>query len=137
MSTIVLMKIIADTNIFIAVALGEKLKGAIIDATESHELFSPEILPYEIANALSKMVRRSILEPENAQEAYRLTELIPVNLHSVNISEALTISSRFKIYAYDAFFLQTAISLNGSILTIDKQMLRIAKELNIKNVELK
>jgi len=131
------MKIIADTNIFIAVALGKKLKKSIIDVTEGHDLFSPEILPYEIANALSKMVRRSILESKAAQKAYKLTELIPVNLHSVNISEALAISSRFKIYAYDAYFLQTAISLNCSILTLDKQMLRIAKELKIKKVELK
>ena len=59
--TIVQMKIIADTNIFLAVVLEEPEKGRIIQLTAGHELAAPEILPYEIGNALTALVKRKVL----------------------------------------------------------------------------
>ena len=52
------MDIIADTNIFLVVALDEPEKNNIISLTWGCELISPEILPYEIGNAFSTMVKR-------------------------------------------------------------------------------
>jgi hypothetical protein len=40
------MKIIADTNTFIAVALNEPEKEFIISLTEGHDLVAPEVLPF-------------------------------------------------------------------------------------------
>lgn len=136
MSTIVLMKVIADTNIFLSVALDEPEKAQIISATVKSSLLSPEILPYEIGNAISKLVRRGLASPEKAQEIFRTIQKIPIRLLPINISEALKISSKFKIYSYDAYFLECAIENNCPIISLDKQMVRIAKKLNIKIVEL-
>ena len=55
------MKIVADTNIFLAVALNEPEKKEIIALTVGHELIAPEILPFEIGNALSALVKRKRL----------------------------------------------------------------------------
>jgi hypothetical protein len=49
------MKIIADTNTFLAVALNEPEKSEIIRLTMNHELIAPAILPFEIGKALTIM----------------------------------------------------------------------------------
>ena len=56
--TNVLMDIIADTNIFLAIALNEPEKEQIIQLTSGVNIIAPEILPYEIGNALSAMIKR-------------------------------------------------------------------------------
>ncbi len=58
------MKIVADTNIFIAVALNEPEKDMIIRLTEGHDLVAPEALPFEIGNALTAMMKRNALEAD-------------------------------------------------------------------------
>ncbi len=52
------MDIISDTNIFLAVALDEPEKDNIIQLTSESDAIAPEILPYEIGNALTAMVKR-------------------------------------------------------------------------------
>jgi predicted nucleic acid-binding protein len=58
------MKIIADTNIFIAVALNEPEKGKIIRLTEGQDLIAPDILPFEIGNALTAMMKKTALKKD-------------------------------------------------------------------------
>ena len=53
------MKIIADTNIFLSVALEEESKKKIIKVSQGCDIYAPEILPYEIGNALSAMIKRN------------------------------------------------------------------------------
>jgi hypothetical protein len=44
------MKIIADTNTFLAVTLYEPERDSIIRLTVGHDLVAPNILPFEIGN---------------------------------------------------------------------------------------
>ena len=62
--TIVLMKIIADTNTFLAVTLYEPERDRIINFSIGHELIAPEVLPFEIGNALSAMLKRQRITKE-------------------------------------------------------------------------
>jgi len=57
------MKIVADTNTFIAVALNEPEKDMIIRLTEGYDLVAPEVLPFEIGNALTAMMKRTYSKP--------------------------------------------------------------------------
>jgi len=129
------MNIISDTNIFLAVALDEPEKEQIIQVTSGANIISPEILPYEIGNALSAMVKRKQLTPEEALQAQRKTNLIPVRLVSTDIQKALTLAIQFNIYAYDAYFLLCAKSLTYPLFTFDKRMKQVANKLNIKLLE--
>lgn len=129
------MNIIADTNIFLAVALDEPEKKHIIQVTSGTNIISPEILPYEIGNALSAMVKRKQLTAEEALEAQLKTNFIPVRLVTTNIQKALKLATEFNIYAYDAYFLHCAKSLTYPLLTFDKRMKQVANELNIKLLE--
>jgi len=98
------MKIVADTNIFIAVTLNEPEKDMIIRLTEGHDLAAPEALPFEIGNALTAMMKRNALEADEVIIAWDMVQHIPVDLRRIEIEAALKIATQYNIYAYDAYF---------------------------------
>lgn len=125
------MKIIADTNTFIAVALNEPEKDMIIRLTEGHDLLAPEVLPFEIGNALTAMMKRNALRAEEVIAAWEMVERIPVDLRRIDVGAALKIATKYNIYAYDAYFLECALSLHSPLLTLDRQMKEIAEKIGI------
>lgn len=129
------MKIIADTNTFLAVTLNEPERDKIIKLTLGHDLIAPNILPFEIGNALSAMFKRNRLEPDELLSVWDATQQIPVDLRSINIRDALKIASKFNIYAYDAYFLVCAISLRSPLITLDRRMIEVAQSLGIQIME--
>ena len=90
--TIVCMEIISDTNIFLAVILEEPEKENIIQLTALSNVVSPEILPYEIGNALTAMVKRKQLTHEEAVSVFEASKSIRVRLLAVDIKKALRIA---------------------------------------------
>ena len=129
------VKIAVDTNTFVAVALDEPEKPWLIEATDQAVLVGPSVLPYEVGNALSAMVKRERLKPEEAAEALRIVRSIPVELYEVDVGEALDIAMNCGIYAYGAYFLHLAVSLRCPLLTLDRGMKRVARELDIEIVD--
>ncbi len=129
------MKIIADTNAFIAAALNEPEKDMIISRTEGHDLVAPEVLPFEIGNALTAMMRRNVLEVDEVILAWDMIQQIPVDLRRIEIRAALDIATQYNIYAYDAYFLQCALNLRSPLLTLDRQMKGIAQKIGIQIME--
>lgn len=128
------MNIIADTNLFLAVTLDEPEKENIIKLTSGRVAVAPEILPYEITNALSAMIKRKQLSEEEAILAQQKANSIPVRLIRIDIQASLKLAIKFNIYAYDAYFLQGAISLSCPLFTLDRRMNQVANELNIKTL---
>ncbi len=129
------MKIIADTNTFLAVVLYEPERDSIIDLTTGHELIAPEVLPFEIGNALSAMLKRKRITSDAMSKAWVATQKIPVDLRSIDIAKALEIVTDFHIYAYDAYFLVCALSLHAPLLTLDKRMREVSEKLGIITLE--
>ena len=129
------MKIIADTNTFLAVALDEPEKKNIIALTINKELIAPEVLPFEIGNALSALVKRKRLTDSEAMLTWKATQKIPVDLRSVNIEKALAIALENNIYAFDAYFIECALSFRCPILTLDRRLQTVAQSYGIKIVE--
>ena len=133
--TIVLMRIIADTNTFIAVALNEPEKGKIIQLTEGHDLIAPDVLPFEVGNALTAMMKKNALKKEEVTSAWGIVQQIPVDLRHTDIKSALNIAIKYDIYAYDAYFLECAENLRSPLLTLDIGMQRVAREIGITILE--
>ena len=129
------MDLVADTNIFLAVALNEPERRHIIEATSEAVLSAPEILPYEIGNALSAMIKRRQISGVEALAAEQAANLIPVKLVSIDIQEALDLAIEHNIYTYDAYFLICAKSLAQPIMSLDKKMRQVARDIGIKIVE--
>jgi len=129
------MKIVADTNTFIAVALNEPEKDMIIRLTEGYDLIAPEVLPFAIGNALTAMMKRNALEAEEVILAWDMVQYIQVDLRRIDIRAALNIATQYNIYAYDAYFLECALNLRSPLLTLDRQMKGIAQEIGIQVME--
>ena len=129
------MKIVADTNTFIAVALNEPEKDMIIRLTEGYDLIAPEVLPFEIGNALTAMMKRNALEAEEVILAWDMVQHIQVDLRRIDIRAALNIATQYNIYAYDAYFLECALNLRSPLLTLDGRMKGIAQEIGIQVME--
>ena len=129
------MKVLVDASAYLAVLLNEPEKQYIIEITKGAELISPEVLPYEIGNALSVMHKRKRLNREQVIKCFEIFEFIPVRLENADMFTALDIVCRFNIYAYDAYYLALAKQLNLPLLTLDNEMKDVAKKLKLKLLE--
>jgi predicted nucleic acid-binding protein len=129
------MKIVADTNTFIAVSLNEPERKAIIDLTEGCELVAPDVLPFELGNALTAMMKKGTLQPHEISSSWDTIRQIPVELKRTDIKYALEIAVQFGIYAYDAYFLECASGLRCPLITLDRRMKGVALEMGILILE--
>ena len=129
------MKIVADTNTFIAVALEEPEKRQIIQFTVGKELVAPEVLPFEVGNALTAMVKKRVLDANEVISAWNTVQTIPVELRQIDIQAALELAVKFDIYAYDAYFIECALNLRCPLLTLDHRMRMVARDVGISILE--
>ena len=126
------MKVVADTNTFLAVALGEPERDEIIRLTIGHELVAPFVLPFEMGNAITAMLKRGALTLDEVIPTWDAVQAIPVELRDVDIGAALRLACRFSIYAYDACFLECALASGLPIITLDRGMQVVARSLGIE-----
>lgn len=126
----------ADTNTFLAVTLYEPERDGIINLSVGNEIIAPEVLPFEIGNALSAMLKRQRITQQELPDIWLATQKIPVDLRRIDIPKALEIASQFNIYAYDAYFLTCALSLHSPLLTLDRRMIEVANNLGIHTMEI-
>jgi predicted nucleic acid-binding protein len=128
------MEIIADASAFLAVVLDETDRKWVIEKTSGFALISPEVLPYEIANALSAMKKRGRLTEREALKAFNISQSIPVRLVPIRIYDALKVALKSNIYAYDAFYMQCCLETKLPLISLDDRMCEVAKSLSIKVV---
>jgi predicted nucleic acid-binding protein len=129
------MEIVADASAFLAVVLNESDRDWIVDKTIEAKLISPEILPYEIGNALIAVRKNGRLNDREVIKAYDISQRIAVKLMSVKIPDALKIAVKFNVYAYDAYYLQCCLENKLPLISLDDRMCDAARNLNIKVVE--
>lgn len=129
------MEMVADASALLAVVLNESDRDWIIGKTTGRSVISPEVLPYEIGNALIAMKRRGHLNDREILRAFDLSQRIAVRLVSVKIHEAIKIAMRFHIYAYDAYYLQCCMENKLPLISLDDRMCDVAERLGIRAVE--
>lgn len=129
------MRYVTDTSAFLAVALHEPERPWLIQATKGHDLVAPAVLPYEIGNALSALVKRKAIRVQQLSTIWDTVTRVPVELALVDIQAALLLACEFRVYAYDAYFLQCALETRCPLLTLDGAMRQVAKALNIAVLE--
>lgn len=81
------------------------------------------------------MLKRKQIAAKDVLTAQKATNGIAVRLLSIDISRALNLAIEFNIYAYDAYFLQCAISTSSPLITLDRRMKKVAAELDIQVLE--
>ena len=131
------MDLVADASAFLSVALEEPGHERLIERTTGMQLVAPEVLPYEIGNALiaGKKRKRHRLSDKDVHAAYARSQRIPVRLVPVRIDEALRLALRWNLYAYDAYYLQCARERGIALLSLDVDLCDIARAMKIPVLE--
>ena len=129
------MELVSDASAFLAVALNETDRHWIIEKTFGCAIVSPEVLPYEIGNALIVVKRRGRLTGGEIVRAFDISQRIAVRLVPVKIPEAMKLAIRFNIYAYDAYYVQCCIESRLPLISLDSRMCDVARSLGIKVVD--
>jgi predicted nucleic acid-binding protein len=129
------MELVADASVFLSVALNEADREWVIENTAACSIVAPEVLCYEIGNALIAVHRRGRLNDREVARAFEISQKIPVRLLPVKIPDAMKIALRFNIYAYDAYYVQCCIENKSPLISLDVRMCDVATTLGIKVME--
>ncbi len=129
------MSLIVDTSVIISVITNEKSKSKLIKITEGEDLISTSSLYWEIGNAISAMFKRKKIDLKAAKEFIEYYKMIPIRLVDVDIKKSIEIAHQYKIYAYDAYFLECARNYSSPLLTLDNGLNTVAKQMNLNVIE--
>jgi predicted nucleic acid-binding protein len=129
------MYLTIDTSALIAVIGNEASKGRIVEITENYSLYAPVSVHWEIGNAFSAMFKRQKIDIEVAKLALNAYQEIPVKFIDVPLEQALELSYSQRIYAYDAYLIQCAQQTSTSLLTLDKGLKTVARNIGIQVLE--
>jgi predicted nucleic acid-binding protein len=129
------MNILIDASVIMAFVIDEPEKDIAIKLTKDATLLAPEVIPYEIGNALTRVYKKHILDELGIIKAYTTYKEIPLKLIEVDIENALRLACKYTIYAYDSYYLETAKRLNIPLLTFDRKMKRIAQDMKLTILE--
>ena len=125
------MDILLDASAIMAIILNEPNKDVVIKLTKGSTLLTPEMISYEIGNALISLYKRHKLQEKDVIDAYHDFMKIPIRTLDVDMERALRISCKYNIYAYDAYYLETAKRMKLPLITFDVPMKNIASNMNI------
>jgi len=129
------MDIVVDTSVIIAVIADEPVKEALVELTTGATLVAPHSVHWEIGNAFSAMLRRRRITVEQAIQAVKLYQQIPIRFVGAELEETLKIADRLGIYAYDAYVIGCALKYESPLISLDRNLIRAAKMIKAKVIE--
>jgi predicted nucleic acid-binding protein len=122
------MEILLDASAIMAVIADEAESEIVINCTKDATIVSPNVISFGIANGLTKMMKKKIIDSrEKMINLFTNFKCIPIETIEINIEKSLEIAWEYKIYAYDAFYLEVAKRFNLPLLTFDGEMAKIGK----------
>lgn len=121
-------KLIIDASCIVAVLKQEDTAGEVLAKINGYELVSAACLPYEIGNSLSKLIKRNLIDADDAVSFFNLFSKLPVSLIDVDFENSLRFSGEEKQYAYDMYYLDCAVRTGCPLLTFDEGLISIAKK---------
>ena len=65
-----IMEILVDASAIMAVIVKEPERDLVIELTKNAVIVSPDMVSYEIANALTKMMKKKVIEKERLLNAF-------------------------------------------------------------------
>jgi len=129
------MDIVVDTSVIIAVIANEPEREALVELTTGADLIAPHSVHWEIGNAFSAMLRRERIKVEQAIQAVKLYQRIPIRFVDVELEESLQIADTLGIYAYDAYLIRCALKYKSPLISLDRKLVSAAKRMKARVIE--
>jgi predicted nucleic acid-binding protein len=129
------MEIVIDTSALLAVVGEQPEKAELIRLTRGAALVAPASVHWEVGNALSAMFKRKSIGLDAAFELLDAYAAIPIRLIDVALKQAVELSARLNVYAYDAYVIACAVNQRAPILTLDRGLIERAREVKLDVLE--
>ncbi len=129
------MDVTIDTSAILAVCTNEELKPRMVELTVGARLLAPVSVHSEVGNALSAMLKRERITLAQALACLDAYKQIPVKWREVDLPHAVQLAHQLDLYAYDAYLLACAQTSRSPLLTLDKALMRAAREVGVQTLE--
>lgn len=116
------MNVVIDTSAVIAVIANEPERAPIVELTVGASLVAPSSMHWEVGNTFSAMLRRNRITLAQAELAVDRYQQMLFRFVDVDLHQALRLSERLGLYAYDAYVLACAQRMRYPVLTLDKRL---------------
>lgn len=128
------MPVVLDASIVVVLASGDPRKPvaqALVQRwiDEGESLHAPALLPYEVANGLTRLVAAGAFPAGRLTTAWSTLAALPIAYHALNGDgeQAVTIALRLGRHsAYDASYIMLAQQLGAELWTFDGPLARNA-----------
>ncbi len=131
------MDIVVDASLIVAAIVGDDrtpaATGLISEWLGAGEtLHAPTLLPYEVANALTRLVTANVFPADRIEEGWRSATAIPISYHALDVQGPDVVAMALRLRrqsAYDAAYLALADRLGAELWTLDGPLARNATSL--------
>ena len=123
-------RLIIDASVAIKWFLPEPLDNEAARArSEGTQLGAPDLLFFEVGNALWKRVRRGDVTAAAAGSVARALSLLPIETYPSRLltGAALQIACASGLTAYDSLYLATALLTDSRVVTADRRFFDVAR----------
>jgi len=118
--------VVCDASVLAPIVYGEPLAAQALALTRRRRLLAPTLLRYEMAQvAAGKCARRPDESPRVAL-AFAESLRVPVRLLTPSWPAVLQLARENALSAYDASYLQVALSLRVPLATLDARLAEVA-----------
>jgi len=104
--------------------------------TKGADLIAPSSIHWEIGNAFSALKRKRVTLHQ-ALQAIAIYHQIPIRFVDVELKDSLRIAAERNIYSYDAYLIRCALRYNAPLISLDRNLLRVAQEAGVKVIEVR
>lgn len=115
-------EIVIDASCILEFLLNQESKDFVTQKVGSLNLIAPQCLPYEVGNAVSKLMKRKLITIFEGTAVYHEFVRIPFRFVEPDIPDALLIAGNTNSYAYDAYYISIAKRLGLPLFTLDENM---------------
>ena len=119
--------IVIDASCILEFLLNQQNKAVVIEKVSNNTLVAPACLPYEIGNAISKLIKRNLISVFDGVSVYHEFIRIPIRLIEPDITNAIVIAGKTESYAYDAYYISIAKQLSLPLFSMDSGMIKNAE----------
>jgi len=117
---------VVDASVVVAMVFAEPDSEILARQLEGCHLIAPTLMPYEVANALWVKTRRDSGRRDVLFEQFRDFLDVPFERCEVDLEEAAEVGLQHGLTVYDASYIWLAVNRNAGLVTLDRQMARVA-----------
>lgn len=118
---------VVDASALGALVFDEPNAERMVQELSDAALIAPSLLWYELASLCLKKIRNNPGQSVQLLTALGFAGRLSIELATVNHIETVTLAQRTDLTLYDASYLWLAQKTGARLVTLDKQLLKVAK----------